>query len=285
MEGQLRYGTYKIWDGFKEHVDYSFNIKNELNNIFYTITINKISSESSKEVLNRIVHEIKSKNEIFHEYPQPPEVIYGLNAEIVRVNYKEKSSFSDLETKEIVLLANGKEVIAIVCYTFDQFFNNGLPIWQAFYRSFRTDHSQPYKLKFGSFVPPAGMEDDTQIVYSLPNQDGYSISIDYIKDKDEEQLYIDSYEKKMALFLTDCKFEVDKKEVSISGRKAIYMESTMVPNKKPQYAERSANLYILDGISPGLEIAVNSTGPTQFNFYRGEMDDFFNSIKFDDQAK
>ena len=301
MEGQLRYGTYKIWDGFKEHADYSFDLigcdKNIHDRDPFLVKIQFYRDSQAKNLLQGKIQKIQDKKGDFNKDKEIHEVISGLDAIVERVSHRDDYTILHLppteidgltEFTEFVALQTNENVILISCHAFKSSFEAILQTWQAFYRSFRTDQSQPYKLKFGSFVPPAGMEDDSEIVYSPPGPVGtYTITISYISDKEKsnKQTLIDSRWVEVLGMMTGFTTDVKKVDLSIGGKRATYMETEAIDKTDPRKQKITGMLFFLENLSPGIEIDINAADGKTFNFYRGEMDDFFNSIKFDDQAK
>ena len=158
----LRYGSFHIWDGFKEIVILKFFITNnekvENKYIGFNIDIQLIHAQRKTlpDLVNRDFN-IYKKAKKYQKLFQRKLNINGYYAVITGINYNgvaAKSSYS-----EICYIVIPEKIIKIKASGYKAFFMNGKDLWKEFYGSYRFDASNNYKTNFGSFKVISGMND------------------------------------------------------------------------------------------------------------------------------
>ena len=281
MERQLRYAKFTLASEFQESYTLSYSIDDEDKEIFYNMKIELYEGKDYKEIYKKQLVELQEKNEYVEEKKKKNIVNNGNCFHVRKINYKKRSTKTDEWYIEYVFIELADKIVLFSCYGFDDFYNNGILFWEEMYRSFTEDHSKAYKLSFGSFTPPQGLQDISDYVYKVPGVEGYSIEIEYINDFADAREYVKTLLDTRNNDYPELTVKVKKdKRMSIDGQKSRYLE-LHIHSANEDKTQVLALCQIIDKIQPGLEITISADSLELFELYRLKMNDFLNSIRFD----
>ena len=279
---QLRYATIGIPYGVEVKTDFSYKIKgkNENKHISINTSIEVYDSINIQAYFDEEITELRRMNEVVNITKQEAETIDGCKALVLHIDHKKHPEHEDTFT----------EYVGIVCKTFCvlfkargflKFFTPGEHLWQAMYRSFRGNHSQPYKLPFGSFILPKEAEDFSYILPYFPNAKDYKVEIDYISDSRAQEIIREYKPNILGTFLRAKIFILKDKTVIVDGRQGRYFEARVIIDGK---IIPDATFHIPDGDKTVLQISAGSNQLKTFKRCRPQLEAMIQSIRFDESA-
>ena len=149
------------------------------------------------------------------------------------------------------------------------------------YRSFRGDHSQPYKLPFGSFILPKEVQDWSRILPYFPDEDDYNVVINYISDSTAQERIRNFKPNILETFLGAKIFILKDKTVIVDGRQGRYLEARVIIGGQ---IVPDAIFHIQDGDKTVLEITAIAETVGIFKRCRPQLEAMIQSIRFDESA-
>ena len=295
---QLRYATIGIPYGVEVKTDFSYKIKgkNENKHISINTSIEVYDSINIQAYFDEEITELRRKNEVVNITKQEAETIDGCKALVLHIDHKKYPNLEDEFTEYVGILCKTFCVL-FKAWGFLKFFTPGEHLWQAMYRSFRGDHSQPYKLPFGSFILPKEARDRSRILlYFLTKnkeenddenedeeyEDDYEFTIEYANNIKEAKKEIPDFKHIMlTTFLGSVTLIRQNKTVRAGSKKGRYFEALVIT---PEGRFVMAFFQVLDDLKPGLKITMGSNDPKTFEHYRPQMKAILRSITFDEDA-
>ena len=277
---QLRYATIGIPYGVTVRSQFSYKIDDEDKHIHIDAGIEAYGSIDIQAYLDKEIAKLRAYNQVVNITKQKTERIDGNKALVLHIDHKKYPDLGDKFT----------EYVGIVCKTFCvlfkawgflKFFTPGEHLWQAMYRSFRGDHSQPYKLPFGSFILPKEARDWSYMLPYFPNAEDYKVEIDYISDSRAQEI-IREYKPNILGTLLGAKiFILKDKTVIVDGRQGRYFEARVIIDGK---IIPDATFHIPDGDKTVLQISAGSNQLKTFKRCRPQLEAMIQSIRFDESA-
>ena len=149
------------------------------------------------------------------------------------------------------------------------------------YRSFRGDHSQPYKVPFGSFILPKEARDWSYMLPYFPNAKDYKVEINYISDSRAQEIIREYKPNILGTFLGAKIFILKDKTVIVDGRQGRYFEARVIIDGK---IIPDATFHIPDGDKTVLQISAGSNQLKTFKRCRPQLEAMIQSIRFDESA-
>ena len=297
---QLRYATIGIPYGVEVETDFSYEIQENIYDDDKAVSINtrikKYGGNDIQAYFDEEITELRAYNQVVNITKQETETIDGCKALVLHIDHKKHPEHEDTFT----------EYVGIVCKTFCVLFKAwgflkrfipGEHLWQAMYRSFKSDDSQPYKLPFGSFILPKEARDRSRILlYFLTKnkeenddenedeeyEDDYEFTIEYANNIKEAKKEIPDFKHIMlTTFLGSVTLIRQNKTVRAGSKKGRYFEALVIT---PEGRFVMAFFQVLDDLKPGLKITMGSNDPKTFERYRPQMKAILRSITFDEDA-
>ncbi|MFC2289220.1 MAG: hypothetical protein ACFNKF_06260 [Treponema lecithinolyticum] len=182
---QLRYATIDIPEGVTVIPDLSYEVNDDDKEIAMNVRIKEYDNDDIRPYFDKEIAKLQYSNKIVDIVKQTSEDISGNKAAILRIEYKKYAELKFMHFVEYVGILCEKRYIVFKAWGFLDLFEPGEHLWQALYRSFRSDKSQPYKLPFGSFILPKEGVDYTNINFFFPNENDYTFTIEYANDIEE----------------------------------------------------------------------------------------------------
>ena len=284
MERQLRYAKFTLASEFQESYTLSYCIDDEDKEIFYNMKIELYEAKDYKEIYEKRFLELQQSNEYVEEKRKKSFVINKKRFNVRKIVHKKYQEEEDefRQYIEYVFIELADKIVVFSCYGFDVFYNNGLLLWESMYRSFTDDHSKSYKLPFGSFIAPQGLQDFSVFHYEITGVQGYDIDVQYEYDIQDAKKMPERMLSIIKESYPDISSHVNKdKKQEVDGKKSRYFELYSIPSNKEDQTEVLALFQILDEIQPGLEITISADSLELFELYRPKMNDFLNSIRFE----
>ena len=296
---QLRYATIGIPYGVEVETDFSYKIKgkNENKHISINTSIEVYDSINIQAYFDEEITELRRENEVVNITKQEAETIDGCKALVLHIDHKTNENFSSMKFTEYVGIVCKTFCVLFKAWGFLDLFTPGEHLWQAMYRSFRSDDSQPYKLPFGSFILPKEGEDFSRILlYFLTKnkeedddesedeeyEDDYSFTISYANDIEEVKKHIPNFSQiVLSTFLGALIVVKQDKIIRLGSKKGRYFEARVTTEGDTIAV---AFFHALEGLNPGLEIEIGSNDPKTFERYRPQMKAILRSITFDEDA-
>ena len=278
---QLRYATIGIPDGVTVKTKFSYEINDKDKHVYINAGIEEYAHDDIRPYFDKEIAELRKYNQVVEIVKQEKENIGGNKAFILRIEYKKYLESVLLEFVEYVGILCEKRHIVFKAWGFLKRFIPGEQLWQALYRSFRSDKSQPYKLPFGSFILPKEARDRSSILPYFPNENDYTVKINYITDSWAQEIIREYKPNILGIFLAAKIFILKDKTVAVDGRKGRYFESRVIINGQ---IVPDALFHIPDGDKTVLQIEIGSNEVKTFERYRSQMEAMIQSIKFDESA-
>ena len=277
---QLRYATIDIPEGVTVIPDLSYEINDKDKHVYINAGIEEYAHDDIRPYFDKEIAELRKYNQVVEIVKQEKENIGGNKAFILRIEYKTDVQF-EMEFTEYVGILCEKRHIVFKASGFLGLFTPGEHLWQALYRSFRSDKSQPYKLPFGSFILPKEGVDYTNINFFFPNENDYTFTIEYANDIEEVKKHIPNFSQIVLSTFVGAKIKVKQdKTVELGSKKGRYFEAQVTTGGDTIAA---AFFLVLENIKPGLEIDIGSNEVDTFEHYRPQMEAMIQSIRFDDR--
>jgi len=278
---QLRYATIGIPEGVTVIPDLSYEVNDDDKEIAMNVRIKEYDNDDIRPYFDKEIAELQYSNKIVDIVKQTSEDIGANKAAILRIEYKTDINF-EMEFVEYVGILCEKRYIVFKAWGFLDLFEPGEHLWQALYRSFRSDKSQPYKLPFGSFILPKEGVDYSRILLFFPNENDYTFTIEYANDIEEVKKHIPNFSQIVLSTFVGAKIKVKQdKTVELGSKKGRYFEAQVTTGGDTIAA---AFFLVLENIKPGLEIDIGSNEVDTFERYRPQMEAMIQSIRFDDSA-
>ena len=279
---QLRYATIGIPYGVEVKTDFSYKIKgkNENKHISINTSIEVYDSINIQAYFDEEITELRRKNEVVNITKQEAETIDGCKALVLHIDHKKYPDLEDEFTEYVGILCKTFCVL-FKAWGFLKFFTPGEHLWQAMYRSFRGDHSQPYKLPFGSFILPKKVQDWSRILPYFPDEDDYNVVINYISDSRAQEIIREYKPNILETFLGAKIFILKDKTVIVDGRQGRYLEARVIIGG---HIVPDALFHIPDGDKTVLQIEIGSEKVKTFNRCRPQLEAMIQSIRFDESA-
>ena len=278
---QLRYATIGIPDGVTVKTKFSYEVNDKDKHVYINAGIEEYAHDDIRPYFNAEIAELRKYNQVVEIVKQEKENIGGNKAFILRIEYKTDINF-EMEFVEYVGVLCEKRYIVFKAWGFLKLFTPGEHLWQALYRSFRSDKSQPYKLPFGSFILPKEGVDYSRILLYFPNENDYTFTIEYANDIEEVKKHIPNFSQIVLSTFVGAKIKVKQdKTVELGSKKGRYFEAQVTTGGDTIAA---AFFLVLEDIKPGLEIDIGSNEVDTFEHYRPQMEAMIQSIRFDDSA-
>jgi hypothetical protein len=297
----IRYGSFDIWEHFQMSERYMFGIKDlrdkdNLGDVGITITVINRDEKTLHMIVEKDIAEQKEKwkkdEAPYMKFEKKKELtIQGNSAQLVHCegSIEEKGSRYFNESIEMYetcfIVISGNRVLKIKLDSFVHLYKPVKHLWEEFYTSFRTDHSQAYKITYGSFkLVDFLVEDSSTLEYKMPKVD-YNITVGYLdEDSAKEARGKTPYPSSWKVLTSGMFKGVDIKEraketLIVDGKKARYLEYELIDTEKGK-SRTDMFFQILDDVKPALEINV-SAETKAFEFYRAEMEFMLKSLKFD----
>ena len=298
---QLRYATIGIPYGVEVETDFSYEIQENIYDDDKAVSINtrikKYGGNDIQAYFDAEITELRRKNKVVNITKQEAETIDGCKALVLHIDHKTNENFSSMKFTEYVGILCGEHCVLFKAWGFLDLFTPGEHLWQAMYRSFRSDHSQPYKLPFGSFILPKEARDRSRILlYFLTKnkeenddenedeeyEDDYSFTISYANDIEEVKKHIPNFSQiVLSTFLGALIVVKQDKIIRLGSKKGRYFEARVTTEGDTIAV---AFFHALEGLNPGLEIEIGSNDPKTFERYRPQMKAILRSITFDEDA-
>ena len=276
---QLRYATIGIPDGVTVKTKFSYEINDKDKHIYIDVRIKKYDTDDIRPYFDAEIAELRKYNQVVEIVKQEKENIGGNKAFILRIEYKTDVQF-EMEFTEYVGILCEKRHIVFKASGFLGLFTPGEHLWQALYRSFRSDKSQPYKLPFGSFILPKEGVDYSYILLRFPNEDDYTMEISYISNDRAQEIIREYKPNILGVFLRAKIVILKDKIVTVGGRKGRYFESRVIINGQ---IVLDALFHIPDGDKTVLQIEIGSNEVDTFERYRPQMEAMIQSIVFENE--
>ena len=222
---QLRYATIDIPEGVTVIPDLSYEVNDDDKEIAMNVRIEEYDNDDIRAYFDKEIAELQYSNKIVDIVKQTSEDISANKAAILRIEYKTDINF-EMEFVEYVGILCEKRYIVFKAWGFLKLFTPGEHLWQALYRSFRSDKSQPYKLPFGSFILPKEGVDYTNINFFFPNENDYTFTIEYANDIEEVKKHIPNFSQIVLSTFVGAKIKVKQdKTVELGSKKGRYFEA------------------------------------------------------------
>ena len=278
---QLRYATIDIPEGVTVIPDLSYEVNDDDKEIAMNVRIKEYDNDDIRPYFDKEIAKLQYSNKIVDIVKQTSEDISGNKAAILRIEYKKYAELKFMHFVEYVGILCEKRYIVFKAWGFLDLFEPGEHLWQALYRSFRSDKSQPYKLPFGSFILPKEARDRSHILPYFPDEDDYKVEISYISDDRAQEIIREYKPNILGVFLRAKIVILKDKTVAVDGRKGRYFESRVIINGQ---IVPDALFHIPDGDKTVLQIEIGSNEVKTFERYRSQMEAMIQSIKFDESA-
>ena len=278
---QLRYATIDIPEGVTVIPDLSYEVNDDEKHVYIDVRIKEYDNDDIRAYFDKEIAELQYSNKIVDIVKQTSEDISGNKAAILRIEYKTDINF-EMEFVEYVGILCEKRYIVFKAWGFLKLFTPGEHLWQALYRSFRSDKSQPYKLPFGSFILPKEGVDYSRILLFFPNENDYTFTIEYANDIEEVKKHIPNFSQIVLSTFVGAKIKVKQdKTVELGSKKGRYFEAQVTTGGDTIAA---AFFLVLEDIKPGLEIDIGSNEVDTFERYRPQMEAMIQSIVFENDG-
>ena len=299
---QLRYATIGIPYGVEVETDFSYEIQENIYDDDKAVSINtrikKYGGNDIQAYFDEEITELRAYNQVVNITKQETETIDGCKAFVLHIDHKKHPEHEDTFTEYVGIVCKAFCVL-FKAWGFLDLFIPGEHLWQAMYRSFRSDHSQPYKLPFGSFILPKEARDRSRILlYFLSknkeeenedddeseeeNEDDYHFIIEYASDIKEAKKKILNFKRIILMtFLGALTVIRQNKTVRAGSKKGRYFEALVIT---PNGSAVTAFFLMPDGLKSGLKITMGSNDPKTFERYRPQMKAILRSITFDEDA-
>ena len=278
---QLRYATIDIPEGVTVIPDLSYEVNDDDKEIAMNVRIEEYDNDDIRAYFDKEIAELQYSNKIVDIVKQTSEDISGNKAAILRIEYKKYAELKFMHFVEYVGILCEKRYIVFKAWGFLDLFEPGEHLWQALYRSFRSDKSQPYKLPFGSFILPKEGVDYSRILLFFPNEDNYDMEISYIQDISYAQKKINEFKPNILSVLLKASVKVQQnKKIIMDSKKARYFEARIT-----MHGETAVMMFfhILEDLKPGLEISITARNIDTFERYRPQMEAMIQSIVFENE--
>ena len=277
---QLRYATIDIPEGVTVIPDLSYEVNDDDKEIAMNVRIEEYDNDDIRAYFDKEIAELQYSNKIVDIVKQTSEDIGANKASILRIEYKTDINF-EMEFVEYVGILCEKRYIVFKAWGFLNLFEPGEHLWQALYRSFRSDKSQPYKLPFGSFILPKEGVDYSHILPYFPDEDDYKVEISYISDDRAQEIIREFKPNILGIFLKAYVRILQNKILVVDKREGRYFEAQTTVNAE---TIPTAFFHIPDGDKTVLQIEIIAEAVDIFNRYRPQMEAMIQSIRFDDSA-
>ena len=142
---QLRYATIDIPEGVTVIPDLSYEVNDDDKEIAMNVRIKEYDNDDIRPYFDKEIAKLQYSNKIVDIVKQTSEDISGNKAAILRIEYKKYAELKFMHFVEYVGILCEKRYIVFKAWGFLDLFEPGEHLWQALYRSFRSDKSQPYK--------------------------------------------------------------------------------------------------------------------------------------------
>ena len=293
---RLRYATIGIPGGVKVKTEFSYEIRKNIYDDDNAVSINtRIEVYDSIDIqayFDAEIARIRNENKVVNITKQKTETIDGNKALVLHIDHKTNENFSSMKFTEYVGIVCKTFCVLFKAWGFLDLFTPGEHLWQAMYRSFKSDDSQPYKLPFGSFILPKEAEDYTNVNLFFPTkkkeeddeeyEDDYSFTISYANDIEEVKKHIPNFSQiVLSTFLGALIVVKQDKIIRLGSKKGRYFEARVTTEGDTIAV---AFFHALEGLNPGLEIEIGSNDPKTFERYRPQMKAILRSITFDEDA-
>ena len=279
---QLRYATIGIPYGVTVRSQFSYKIKgkNENKHISINTSIEVYDSINIQAYFDEEITELRRKNKVVNITKQETETIDGCKALVLHIDHKKHPEHEDTFTEYVGILCKTFCVL-FKAWGFLKFFTPGEHLWQAMYRSFRGDHSQPYKLPFGSFILPKKVQDWSRILPYFPDEDDYNVEINYISDSRAQEIIREYKPNILETFLGAKIFILKDKTVIVDGRQGRYFEARVIIGGQ---IVPDAIFHIPDGDKTVLQIEIGSEKVKTFKRCRPQLEAMIQSIRFNEST-
>ena len=277
---QLRYATIDISEGVTVIPDLSYEVNDDDKEIAMNVRIKEYDNDDIRAYFDKEIAKLQYSNKIVDIVKQTSEDISGNKAAILRIEYKKYAELKFMHFVEYVGILCEKRYIVFKAWGFLDLFEPGEHLWQALYRSFRNDKSQPYKLPFGSFILPKEGVDYSYILLRFPNEDDYTMEISYISNDRAQEIIREYKPNILGVFLRAKIVILKDKIVTVGGRKGRYFESRVIINGQ---IVPDALFHIPDGDKTVLQIEIGSNEVDTFERYRPQMEAMIQSIVFENE--
>ena len=281
---QLRYATIGIPYGVEVETDFSYEIQENIYDDDKAVSINTsievYDSINIQAYFDEEITELRRNNKVVNITKQEAETIDGCKALVLHIDHKKYPDLGDNFTEYVGILC-GEHCVLFKAWGFLKFFTPGEHLWQAMYRSFRGDDSQPYKLPFGSFILPKEVQDWSRILPYFPDEDDYNVVINYISDSRAQEIIREYKPNILETFLGAKIFILKDKTVIVDGRQGRYLEARVIIGGQ---IVPDAIFHIPDGDKTVLQIEIGSEKVKTFNRCRPQLEAMIQSIRFDESA-
>ena len=279
---QLRYATIDIPEWVTVIPDLSYEVNDDEKHVYIDVRIEEYDNDDIRPYFDKEIAELQYSNKIVDIVKQTSEDIGANKAAILRIEYKKYAELKFMHFVEYVGILCEKRYIVFKAWGFLKLFTPGEHLWQALYRSFRSDKSQPYKLPFGSFILPKEGVDYTNINFFFPNENDYTFTIEYANDIEEVKKHIPNFSQIVLSTFVGAKIKVKQdKTVELGSKKGRYFEAQVTTGGDTIAA---AFFLVLENIKPGLEIDIGSNEVDTFERYRPQMEAMIQSIVFENDG-
>ena len=278
---QLRYATIGIPYGVTVRSQFSYKLDDEDKHIHIDAGIEAYGSIDIQAYFDEEITELRRKNEVVNITKQEAETIDGCKVLVLHIDHKTNENFSSMKFTEYVGILCGEHCVLFKAWGFLKRFTPGEHLWQAMYRSFRGDHSQPYKLPFGSFILPKEARDRSYMLPFFPDEDDYNVEINYISDSRAQEIIREYKPNILETFLGAKIFILKDKTVIVDGRQGRYLEARVIIDGK---IIPDATFHIQDGDKTVLQISAGSNQLKTFKRCRPQLEAMIQSIRFDESA-
>ena len=296
MKRYLHYCTYEIWDGFKESLDYRFEIEAKNGN-YISIALKEFPKTDKLDNLIDLdiaKHKAELKKYEYDEYfgeVHREKIKIGNNSAVMvsyefnKVRKKGEKDFNKyLRRAENCYIKLKDKTLLLEGHTFAKRYDETIKdLWEEFYKSYKDDDSQAFRTNLGSFKWVDGLKDKSHINYLAYNKSGdlvYSIDIAYVdEDEKSEKRKIFSFTTKIfeIIFSTALVTKERSDKLKIDGYTIEYNEfSAKLSNKE---SGKMAEIWMFD-FKPGVAIGIIEQRENYFGLYRNELNALINSIKF-----
>ena len=276
---QLRYATIDIPEGVTVIPDLSYEVNDDDKEIAMNVRIKEYDNDDIRPYFDKEIAKLQYSNKIVDIVKQTSEDISGNKAAILRIEYKTDINF-EMEFVEYVGILCEKRYIVFKAWGFLKLFTPGEHLWQALYRSFRSDKSQPYKLPFGSFILPKEGVDYSHILPYFPDEDDYKVEISYISDDRAQEIIREFKPNILGIFLKAYVRILQNKILVVDKREGRYFEAQTTVNAE---TIPTAFFHIPDGDKTVLQIEIIAEAVDIFNRYRPQMEAMIQSIVFENE--
>ena len=274
---QLRYATIGIPDGVTVKTKFSYEINDKDKHVYINAGIEEYAHDDIRPYFDKEIAELRKYNQVVEIVKQEKENIGGNKAFILRIEYKKYLESVLLEFVEYVGILCEKRHIVFKAWGFLKRFIPGEQLWQALYRSFRSDKSQPYKLPFGSFILPKEGVDYSHILPYFPDEDDYKVEISYISDDRAQEIIREFKPNILGIFLKAYVRILQNKILVVDKREGRYFEAQTTVNAE---TIPTAFFHIADGDKTVLQIEIIAEAVDTFERYRPQMEAMIQSIRF-----